>query len=320
LAFIKRELFQHGGVGFPVAFLELALDRFGAQARLGDVAVLGLHLGDARGLAPAARQLQLDLAGHEGLRDDVVKADLPFALVLGAAALQMSQSLLRLLVGVLGVGLLDDGALELGLGLLPALAGLHAGLLEHGQLAARFAELGFAFGQLGGGGEALCSLAGVLQLAVEEGLVAHHAGHLFVELGQALVDGLAATGDGGSAELVLAGVDPDRAAAAVVAVVGVGRDPLAAELDAASVLATRRMWASWRSSHLGAGPRTSGRPAGCPGRVRQGRLRHRRRCSAGSALSRPGPWPGLRAWRGPVPRPSGCRAARLRPPHAIFHR
>ncbi len=171
--------------------------------------------------------------GHLGLALQVVEALQPTSRSkVAERSSRWRSSVLRLVVGVLGVGLGDDGVLELCLCALPALPRFGAGLLESGQLSARFFEGCGVLEQFGGGGVPLGGLARVLQLAVKEGLVAHQAGHLFVELGQAGFDGLAAASDGGGAELVLARIDPDRAAAAVVAVVGLGGDPLAAGLDA----------------------------------------------------------------------------------------
>ena len=60
------------------------------------------------------------VALESDLAQQVVEAGLPFALVLGAALLDVGQAFLCLAVGVLGVGLLDHGALEFGLRLLPA--------------------------------------------------------------------------------------------------------------------------------------------------------------------------------------------------------
>jgi hypothetical protein len=105
----------------------------------------------------------------------------------------------------------------------------------------------------------------VLELALHLGLGLGDAAQLAVPAGQLGLQRGAARVHRGRAELVVARLH-EHAAAAAVAVVGVGGDPLAAHLGALFGVATQRMPPSWRTSQVGSGALTfsaaSSEPAG----------------------------------------------------------
>src|SRR5690606_9245337 len=156
----------------------------------------------------------------------------PFLLELLREAFAFFEAVLRVAVAAFGFAAFVAVAQEFRFQRLPAPRRLDARLLQRGQLFPGLGEFLAALGPLASCGLAHAGFLRVVELPVGFALPAGDFGQARVELGEARFDRFAARSQRRGTELVVAGVDAHTAAAARIAPISLGRDPLAAQLHA----------------------------------------------------------------------------------------